>query len=155
MSSNEAETQIRRADSDDLPALADFIEPFVAAQKILPRTTGELNDLISGGFVAEQAGRIVGFVALEVYSAKLAEVRSLVVDPRTQGQGIGRRLIEACVDRAHALNILEVMAITSEEAFFQSCGFDFTLPGEKKALFIQTRNQRVESGESKAESRKD
>jgi len=95
MSATEAKTQILQADSSDLPALADFIEPFVIARKILPRTAGELNDLVSGGFVAEQAGRIVGFAALEVYSAKLAEVRSLVVAPRTQGQGIGRRLIEA------------------------------------------------------------
>jgi len=32
-----------------------------------------------------------------------------------------------------------VMAITSSDSFFQSCGFDYTLPGEKRALFIQTR----------------
>jgi amino-acid N-acetyltransferase len=31
------------------------------------------------------------------------------------------------------------MAITSEDLFFQACGFDFTLPGEKKALFFLTR----------------
>jgi hypothetical protein len=30
------------------------------------------------------------------------------------------------------------MAITSKEDFFRQCGFDFTLPGEKKALFIHT-----------------
>jgi hypothetical protein len=35
--------------------------------------------------------------------------------------------------------VLEVMAITSSDGFFISCGFDFTLPGEKKALFYQTR----------------
>jgi len=29
--------------------------------------------------------------------------------------------------------------VTSSEEFFQTCGFDFTLPGEKKALFLQTR----------------
>jgi len=32
-----------------------------------------------------------------------------------------------------------VIAITSSEEFFQRCGFDFTLPGEKKAVFLQTR----------------
>ena len=30
------------------------------------------------------------------------------------------------------------MAIASSEEFFRNSGFDFTLPGEKKALFIQT-----------------
>jgi hypothetical protein len=41
---------------------------------------------------------------------------------------------------AEDLNVLEVMAITANEEFFRSCGFDFTLPGQKKALFIQTRD---------------
>jgi hypothetical protein len=43
------------------------------------------------------------------------------------------------VEFAKERSILEVMAITSSEEFFQSCGFDFTLPGERKALFLQTR----------------
>ena len=30
---------------------------------------------------------------------------------------------------------------TSAESFFLACGFDFTLPGEKKALFMQTREE--------------
>ena len=132
-------TKIRPAARDDVPALAAFIEPFVTDRKILPRTVDELAELVANGFIAEHAGQIVGFAALEIYSAKLAEVRSLVVDPQTQGQGIGRQLLAACVEQARSLSVLEVLAITSEEEFFRSCGFDFTLPGEKKAMFIQTR----------------
>jgi N-acetylglutamate synthase-like GNAT family acetyltransferase len=82
---------------------------------------------------------IAGFAALEVYSPKLAEIRSLAVDPNHQGHGVGKALVEACIHRAKALDVFEVMAVTSAEGFFQKCGFDFTLPGEKKALFLQTR----------------
>ena len=135
----ETDTIIRQAIRDDVAALAAFIETFVAEGRILPRTVDELTELISYGFIAEKAGRIVGFAALEVYSPKLAEVRSLVVAAEMQGHGIGRKLLAACVEKSHSLNVLEVLAITSEEAFFRSCGFDFTLPGEKKAMFIQTR----------------
>ncbi|MCA9082790.1 MAG: GNAT family N-acetyltransferase, partial [Planctomycetaceae bacterium] len=78
---------------------------------------------------------------LEIYSSKLAEVRSLAVLPEMQGRGYGKRLVQECVELARSRNILEVMAITSADGFFQSCGFDFTLPGEKKALFIQTREE--------------
>ena len=56
-----------------------------------------------------------------------------------QGLGVGRMLVEECVGMAQSRNILEVMVVTSSDDFFVSCGFDFTLPGEKKALFIQTR----------------
>jgi len=109
--------------------------------KLLPRTYDELNDLLPSFFIAEMNGAIVGCAALEIYSRKLAEIRSLAVAPQVQGKGIGRLLVEACVQLAQEKNVLEVMAITSSEDFFKSCGFDFTLPGEKKALFYQTRDR--------------
>ncbi len=130
---------VRTAVKADIPALEAFIKPFVDDRKLLPRTFDELHDLLENFYVAELDGEIVGCAALEIYSWKLAEVRSLAVDPKTQGMGIGRKLVQACVDRAKERNILEVMAITSSDGFFMSCGFDYTLPGEKKALFIQTR----------------
>lgn len=131
----------RPATLDDVAALAEFIEPFVAEGRLLPRTIDEIEELIASGFVAEWEGRLVGFAALEVYSRKLAEIRSLAVAHELHGRGIGKKLIEACVARAKENNIFEVMAITSNEGIFLSCGFDFTLPGEKKALFIQTRDE--------------
>jgi N-acetylglutamate synthase-like GNAT family acetyltransferase len=131
---------VRPARKDDVPQVHAFIRPFVAAGRLLERTIEELDQLIDDGFVAEDAGRIIGFAALEVYSKKLAELRSLAVAEGYRGHGLGRRLVAACVDRAREKNVLEVMAITSSEEFFQACGFDFTLPGEKKALFLQTRS---------------
>jgi amino-acid N-acetyltransferase len=131
---------VRPARGSDIRLLADLIAPFVARKILLPRTIDELALLLPNYFVAEDAGKIVGCAALEVYSAKLAELRSLVVAPEYQRHGVGKRLVEACINRARDEEILEVMAITSSEDFFRSCGFDFTLPGEKKALFLQTRD---------------
>ena len=129
---------IRSAKQDDISKLADFIVPFVEQKKILHRTSEELDELVETGFVAVEANdQIVGFASLEIYSRKMAEIRSLVVAEDRQGRGIGKKLVTACVERAHQRNVLEVMVITSSDDFFQSCGFDFTLPGEKKALFIQ------------------
>lgn len=130
---------IRPASPDDLRQIDTFLADFVGAGRILPRTIDELELLIPTGFIAEVHGQIVGFVTLEIYSKKLAEIRSLCVRPIMQGQGIGKKLIQACVDLAKARNVFEVMAITSTDEFFRNCGFDFTLPGEKKALFLQTR----------------
>jgi N-acetylglutamate synthase-like GNAT family acetyltransferase len=113
----------------------------VEQKKVLQRTLNELEELLAGAFVAEVAGKVVGFVALEIYSRKLAEIRSLAVAAEFQGRGVGKRLVEACVDRARQEGVLEVMAITSSEGFFRSCGFDYTLPDEKKAFFIQTRER--------------
>lgn len=129
---------IRTTKQEDISKLADFIVPFVEQGKILPRTSEELDELVETGFMAiEGDSEIVGFASLEIYSRKLAEIRSLVVAEHRQGIGVGKKLVSACVDRARERNILEVMVVTSSDVFFQSCGFDFTLPGEKKALFIQ------------------
>ena len=133
------EAIVRRATLSDVAELSRFIEPFVQQGRLLRRTTMELEILVAHCYVAVYEGRIVGCAALEIYSPKLAELRSLAVAPEVRRLGIGQRLVQACVDSAKRLNILEVMAITSSEEFFKACGFDFTLPGEKKALFIQTR----------------
>lgn len=128
---------VRAAKAADAKGIAALVAPFVGAGKLLPRTAAEIRDLIATGFVAEAEGELVGFAALEIYSNKLAEIRSLAVTQPYQGHGLGSQLVAACVELAKQRNILEVMVITSSEEFFRSCGFDFTLPGEKKALFIQ------------------
>lgn len=138
--SDETPIVVRAATENDLDSLDAFIQPFVAQNLLLPRTMEELIDLLKHGFVATNAeGSLVGFAALEVYSRKLAEVRSLAVLDAYRRFGVGRRLVSACIERARDLNVLEVMAITANEDFFRACGFDFTLPGQKKALFMQTR----------------
>lgn len=131
---------VRKAAAGDVAALESFIQPFVTDGKLLPRTLDELGELLDSFFIAEYDGKIIGCAALEIYNRKLSEIRSLAVDPAMQGAGVGKKLVQACLDLAHERQIFEVMAISSSEAFFKACGFDFTLPGEKKAFFIQTRD---------------
>jgi len=131
---------IRRATYEDIESMVMFIARFVESGKLLPRTFNELEDLLGSFFLAEMDDQIVGTAALEIYSRKLAEIRSLAVDPIAQGKGVGRKLVAACVDKAREDEIYEIMAISSSEQFFQSCGFDYTLPHERKAFFLQTRD---------------
>ena len=136
------QVNIRTATAEDIPAIEALIEPFVEEGSLLERTYDEFGDLLPNFFVAvNQDGEIIGCAALEIYSRKLAEIRSLAVSRSAQGQGIGRKLVEACVERAKERNVLEVMAITASDNFFQTCGFDYTLPSLKRALFLQTRDR--------------
>jgi amino-acid N-acetyltransferase len=130
--------RVRPVTAGDRDAVLTLLQPYVERKKLLPRTIDELDTLLQGGFVAIATGRLVGFATLEIYSQKLAEIRALVVAQNLQGQGIGRLLVEACLERARQEQIMEVMAISSSETFFLSCGFEFTLPDEKKAFFLQT-----------------
>ena len=132
---------IRLATLEDIPQIAALVTPFVEEGRLLPRTLDEFEDLLPAMYVADQLGEVIGAASLEIYSPKLAEVRSLAVAEKAQGLGIGKLLVQACVELARANNVLEVMAITSSDSFFIACGFDYTLPGEKRALFIQTRER--------------
>jgi amino-acid N-acetyltransferase len=132
---------IRQATRDDIPAIVAFIRQFVADGSLLPRTFDEMEDLIDTFFVAELDGRIVGCAALEIYNRKLAEIRSLGVDPDVQGRGLGKQLVAACVQLAKQRGIFEIMAISASDEFFKACGFDFTLPRLRKAFFLQTRDE--------------
>lgn len=138
MSNRSSPVLIRSAEPADLEPVSRLIEPYVAQRKLLPRSTEELAALIRCGFVAEMEGRVVGFAAVEIYSRKLAEMLCLAVAEHAQGLGIGRQLVQACVDRARQSQVKELMAITSSEDFLLGCGFHFTLPDQRKALFIRT-----------------
>jgi amino-acid N-acetyltransferase len=139
---NDLEPVVRPVGLTDQTEVLSLLQPFVDQKKLLRRTIDELDSLLTNGFVAIAGEQIVGFATLEIYSRKLAEVRALVVADDQRGKGVGRLLVEACLQRARNEDIMEVMAISSAESFFLSCGFDFTLPDEKKAFFLQTGSRR-------------
>ena len=142
MASDTSIVSIRAARIEDVPVVARLIEPYVKQRKLLPRTEEELRNLVGNGFSAELDGQVVGFAAVDIYSTKLAEVQCLAVAPGHQSRGIGTRLVQACVQRASENNILELMVITSSDEFLKQCGFDYSLPDQKRALFINTRQIR-------------
>ena len=85
-------------------------------------------------FVAVDEGKIVGCCALDIYSKRIAEVRSLAVDKRYQKLRIGTQLVDKCLDMAKGKGIKEIFVITSRPHLFSDLGFG-TFQGEKLALF--------------------
>jgi amino-acid N-acetyltransferase len=101
--------------------------PQQLAQQNLPR--------ISSFFVATAGARIIGCCALQIYSKRLAEVRSLAVDSASQRRGVASRLVELCKQRAGARGVKELFAVTSQTGFFERAGFA-TFRREKTAMFF-------------------
>ena len=128
--------QFRRAKLSDIESVAVLQSAYVQQKQLLPRSNLELKKLLELAYVAMDGRDIVGFCAVEVYSQKLAELQGLSVASGRQRQGIGKRLIELCVELARSQKVHELMAITSSENLFRECGFDYSLPDQKRALFI-------------------
>ena len=74
-------------------------------------------------FVAEENREIIGCCALEIYSRKIAEIRSLVVKKDFQGKGVATKLIKKCLERAKHNKVREILTITSGVDLFGKLGF--------------------------------
>lgn len=124
----ETEIVVRPARSGEMPSIRALIAayPDELLQADLPR--------IPSFFVAERGGEIVGCCALQIYSKRLAEVRSLAVRPDCRGLGIAGRLVDACRIRGRERRVRQLFAVTSEPRFFESRGFTVHR-GWKTAVF--------------------
>ena len=122
----------------ELAAVQAFLEPFMDDKQLLKRASLDLELLLKHSFKAvDSNGKIVGFCALEIYSKKLAELQCLAVDESFRRKGVGRDLVRCCIERAKEEKVLELMAISASDEMFKACGFDYSLPNQKRALFIQ------------------
>ena len=92
---------------------------------VLPRTEGEIYETIRDFVVvpAESGNGLLAAGALHVEWRDLAEIKSLVVDPKAQGKGLGRIVVDACLDEAVELGLKTVFALTTTPAFFERLGF--------------------------------
>jgi amino-acid N-acetyltransferase len=132
---------IRPAQPDDLNAILNLLRPFVEQRMILRRTRAEIAALMTTGFVVLFHDEIVGFSSVEIYSKKLSEIQCLAVSQQHQGKGLGGILVAHCVELARERGVMEVMAISSSDGFLLNQGFNYSLPNQKKALFIQLRSR--------------
>jgi amino-acid N-acetyltransferase len=129
---------IRKAVLSDIPAILALVS--ANPETLLPRTESEYRELLNTTWVAEAAGKLVGSCVLEVYSPKIAELRSCVVDSAYRGRGIGKELAHAAVTEGQRLNIREILVVTSAPEYFKSLGFGDCLH-EKYAMFWTGKKQ--------------
>jgi len=122
--------EIHPAEKGDMAAIRSLIKlyPEQLVQENLPRVTSF--------FVACAGDRLVGCCALQVYSKRIAEVRSLSVHPDFTDLGVASELVERCIKRARERGIREVFAVTSHTSLFGRLGFA-TFRREKIAMFYE------------------
>jgi amino-acid N-acetyltransferase len=127
---------IRSATIHDVPAMQAIINSHAELGKMLFKSLAQLyEDIRDFAVYEDDGGRIVGCCALTIIWADLAEVRSLAVENRHMGRGIGRRLVEWSVGEARRLGIRKLMSLTYEQRFFEKLGFE-VVPKESLPLKV-------------------
>lgn len=115
-----------KATVDDAQEIHRLIQYwFETTGDVLPRTEGEIYETIRDFVVVRDPNgtRLLAAGALHVEWRDLAEIKSLVVDPGTQGRGLGRIIVDACLNEAVVMGLKTVFALTTTPAFFERLGF--------------------------------
>jgi amino-acid N-acetyltransferase len=100
-----------------------LINYFADRGQMLPRSLAEIYENIRDFYVVRRRGRVVACGALHVNWEDLAEIKSMAVNEKYQRQGIGRSLVDSCLDEAKELGIALVFSLSYKPEFFEACGF--------------------------------
>ncbi len=114
---------IRPATIHDVPRIAQIINSHAELGKMLFKSYADLYENLRDFAVHEDNGSLLGCCALSIIWADLAEVRSLAVDDKSRGRGIGSQLVQWSIAEARRLQIRKLMTLTYEQRFFEKQGF--------------------------------
>ena len=108
----------------NIPSMQALVKKEVEDGIILHRSDDEIATTIRSYFCVEIDEKLVGFCALHIHSMNLAEVRSLVISEEYRAMGLGKGLVDNCIEEAKKFHIKEVLALTYQNKFFEKLGFN-------------------------------
>lgn len=115
---------IRKATINDVKQIQRLINSFAERDMMLPRSLNELYENIRDFFVCVERGRVIGCCALHIVGWDgLVEIKSLAVEKKRQGSGIGRGLLSTCLEEARLLKAKKIFALTYCPGFFKKFEF--------------------------------
>ncbi|MCA9932775.1 MAG: GNAT family N-acetyltransferase [Ardenticatenaceae bacterium] len=118
---------IRQATEHDVRAILRLVNAHVRRGDLLPRTALSIRETLDDWLIAEAPnGDLAACVSLLYYTPALAEVRSLAVADEVKGQGYGRTILKALVEKARLCNVPTLFALTRAVGFFEKAGFSVT-----------------------------
>ena len=116
---------VRPAHAGDVAAIHAIVRRYAAKGALLPRTRRDIQSAIRDYVVVVDANRrVIACSALSVYSPSLAEVSSVAVAKSAQGRGLGTMAVRGTEAMARDRGIIELFAMTTAEAFFESLGYE-------------------------------
>jgi len=115
--------KLKKAKLSDIDKMQALVEQEIKSGVILKRDNDEVATNIRSYILAFHDNLLVGYAALHIHSSELAEIRSLIVDNRARGLGIGKKIVEYCKAEAKDLGVKEVLVLTYIADFFKKLGF--------------------------------
>ncbi|SEM34946.1 N-acetylglutamate synthase [Syntrophus gentianae] len=117
---------LRKARIGDVKTIHRMINVSSGKGEILPRSLMDIYGNLRDFFVYtdEEQNSLIGICAMSIIWENLAEIRSLFVEESRRKEGIGRRLVEACISEAITLDLYRIFTLTFQVEFFSRLGFE-------------------------------
>jgi amino-acid N-acetyltransferase len=120
---------VRAARETDIGPMKALIDRYAAEDRMLERSDAFLRANLGDFIVADDQGTFLGCAALAGLTTDLAELRSLAVASEAGRRGVGKAIVQACVERARERGLRRVFALTLVPDFFVKCGFTLSSLG--------------------------
>ena len=149
MISSENLESLREATIEDVASILHLIEPLEADGTLVKRGRELIEREVDYFSVIEHDGVIFGCAALYPFPAeKMAEMACLTVNPDSQAQGDGERLLKHCESRARAAGFRKLFVLTTRAAhWFLKRGFVMAsiddLPKDRQNMYNWQRKSMV------------
>jgi amino-acid N-acetyltransferase len=114
---------IREAKYQDAESIQNLIRIFSETGKVLFRSLDEIRENITDFQVYEKNDQIIGVCSLKTGWDQLVELRSLGVDPRYSGQGLGTEMVQASIETALSTDCDTLFVLTYAVPMFERLGF--------------------------------
>ena len=115
--------KVEKAKIPDTPQIHKLINSFADRGQMLARPLSEIYESIRDFFVIRKGDEVIACAALHVAWSDLAEIRSVAVAEESQRQGVGAKLVQACLKEAEELGIQTVFCFTYRPEFFKQQKF--------------------------------
>ena len=115
--------KIRKAVISDVPKIYKLIKNYAGKKLMLPRALSDLYEDIQEFYVIEDGRNLAACASLHVTWEDLAEIKSLAVDKKHWGSGMGSKILENCHNTARQIGIKRVFALTFAPGFFRKHGY--------------------------------
>jgi amino-acid N-acetyltransferase len=116
---------LRKARIGDVKTIHRAINISSGKGEMLPRSLMDIYGSLRDFFIYQDEvnNEVIGICAMSIIWENLAEIRSLYVDEARRREGIGRKLVEACISEAITLELFRVFTLTYKQEFFCKLGF--------------------------------
>lgn len=123
MSETTTQSCLRKAVVADIAKIQKLVNCHADRNEMLHRSLNELYETVRDFHVVEENGEILACAAIHVTWDDLAEIKCVAVAPQSQGRGLGKLIVDRCLQEARELGLRRVFALTYKPDFFEKRGF--------------------------------